>query len=165
MTHARRHRRGVTLLEMMLVVLLISLMAALTFPGVSSGLDSIRLRSSADSVAGLLVQAMVQVERRQEPVELTISRDEGVLAVRSLRPGFQREFKLPEGVSIREIRPAPPEDPHALYTLFVFPGATFPRVSLVIGTSRGVLRQVRVDPVTGVARVEQVRANNSEEVR
>lgn len=163
MSRARRQRRGVTLIEMMLVVLLISIMAALTFPGVSSGIDSIRLRSSADSVAGLLAQAMVQVERRQEPVELTISRDEGVLAVRSLRPGFLREFRLPEGVSIREVHPAPPGEARALHTFFVFPGATFPRVSLVIGTTRGVLRRVRVDPVTGAARVEQVESKAAED--
>jgi prepilin-type N-terminal cleavage/methylation domain-containing protein len=155
MNAPRRRRRGVTLIEMTLVVLLISLMAALTFPGVSAGLDSIRLRSSADAVAGLLAQAMAQVERRQEPVELTISRGEGVLSVRSLRPGFHREYRLPEGISIREVRPAPPGDPHALHTLFVFPGATFPRMALVLAARRGAARQVRVDPVTGVARVEE----------
>ncbi|MCL4794468.1 MAG: prepilin-type N-terminal cleavage/methylation domain-containing protein [Bryobacteraceae bacterium] len=151
----RSRRRGVTLMEMMLVVLLISLMAALTFPGVSSGLDSIRMRTAADAVAGLLAQAMVQVERRQEPVELTIARDEGVMTVRSLRPGFAREYRMPDGITIERVLPEPPGEPPAVRSLLVFPGATFPRVTLVISSSRGHRRQVRVDPVTGVARVEE----------
>lgn len=148
-------RRGVTLIEMMLVVLLISLMAALTFPGVTSGLDSIRMRTAADTVAGLLAQAMVQVERRQEPVELTIAPAEGTFSLRSLRPGFQRDYRLPDGISLREVRPAPPGggEPGAVRSLLVFPGATFPRVSLVLASARGHIREVRVDPVTGAARV------------
>lgn len=151
-----RSRRGVTLMEMMLVVLLISLMAALTFPGVSSGLDSIRMRTAADAVAGLLAQAMVQVERRQEPVELTIARGEGLLSVRGLRPGFHREYRLPEGISIQQVLPSPPAaEPAAVHSLLVFPGATFPRITLVLASTRGHLRHIRVDPVTGVARVEE----------
>jgi prepilin-type N-terminal cleavage/methylation domain-containing protein len=150
-----RSRRGVTLIEMMLVVLLVSLMAALTFPGVSSGLDSIRMRTAADAVAGLLAQAMVQVERRQEPVEFTVVSDEGLIEVRSLRPGFHREYKLPDGITIDRVLPEPPGEPPAVRSILVFPGATFPRVTLVLVSTRGHVREIRVDPVTGVARVEQ----------
>jgi len=40
------NRRGVTLLEMLIVVALIGLLAGITFPAVTSGIDSLRLNSA-----------------------------------------------------------------------------------------------------------------------
>ena len=40
-------RAGVTLIEMMIVVALIALIAAVTFPAVSAGVDTLRLNQAA----------------------------------------------------------------------------------------------------------------------
>ena len=65
-------QRGVTLLEMLIVVTIVALLAALTYPGVTSGLESIRLRTAGDSVSSFLSAAMDRVERTQQPVEIVV---------------------------------------------------------------------------------------------
>src|SRR5947208_1406758 len=45
---------GVTLIEMMIVVTLIALVAGLSYPSLSSGLETLRLRSASDAIVALL---------------------------------------------------------------------------------------------------------------
>ncbi len=68
----RWRRRGVTLLEMLIVLAIIGIMSSIVWPAASNALDSIRLRSAADSVASLIARAAIHVERKQQPVELVI---------------------------------------------------------------------------------------------
>jgi prepilin-type N-terminal cleavage/methylation domain-containing protein len=65
--------RGVTLVEMMVVMTIIALMAGISFPAVSAGIDSVRLRSATDSLASFLNAAVNRAERRQQAVEVVIS--------------------------------------------------------------------------------------------
>ena len=42
--------RGVTLLEMLIVVALMGLIAGLSYPSVAAGLDTLRMRTASDQV-------------------------------------------------------------------------------------------------------------------
>src|SRR5438132_8744055 len=57
--------KGVTLIEMMVVAAIIGLIAAISFPSASAGIESVRLVSATDSVATFLNGAVNRVERRQ----------------------------------------------------------------------------------------------------
>ena len=74
-----RHRDGVTLLEMIVVVAIIALMVGISYPSISAGLDSVRMSSATGSVAAFLNAAVTHAQRRQQGVELVISPKEGVL--------------------------------------------------------------------------------------
>lgn len=150
-------RAGVTLIEMMMVVLIISLVAGLSFPSVTTGLDSIRMRSAADSVAAFLTAAANQVERREEPLELVFSRNENLLAARGLRGRYHREFALPDGVLLRGVLPATDADFSGVRTILIFPGASVPQIGVVLENRRGQRRVVQLDPITGMAKVEEPR--------
>ena len=159
-----RGERGLTLLEMLIVVMLVSLLVGLTYPAIGSGLDSLKLRSAADGAAALLTQAMTRVERRQAPLELVVDRSAGLLAVRAPWGGFAREQKLEAGVSIREILPplaAAGEETARVVVLE--PGEPFPAVGIVIANARGQRRLVRIDPLTAMAVVETPPERVSEE--
>jgi len=150
-----RSRRGITIFEMLLVVLLVSLLAGLTFPSVTSGLDSLRLRSAADGAAGLLTQAMARVEKTQAPVELMIDRVAGTLEVREPGGRFAKEQKLEPGVKIAAVLPPLPlGGEETVRVLLLEPGAPFPGVGIVLTSERGQRRLVRIDPVTAMAVVE-----------
>ena len=141
------------MMEMLLVVLLISLIAGLSFPSVTTGLDSIRMRSAADSAAAFLSAAATQVERREEPLELVFSKTQNSLEAHGLLGKYNRAIILPDGIRLAGVLPEPPGEPQATRSIVVFPGATVPQITLVLENSRGARRTVQLDPVTGVARV------------
>jgi competence protein ComGC len=154
----RKRETGITLIEMMVVVILISLMVGITFPAITSGIDSLRLNAATTSVVAFVNSGLSRAERREQVVEITISRADNSLSLRSTEPGFFRKLELPEGVRITHILPELPELaelPEAPRSFLVYPGGTAPRFGIQLVNRRNVERIVRVDPITGVPRVEQ----------
>ncbi len=150
-----KDERGVTLIEMMIVVALIGLMVGITFPSVSAGVDTLRLNGACDSIVSLFNDALNRAERRQQVVEVSISRADNALSLRSTEAGFERKLELPTGVSITNVlpeEPAPPED--GVRRFMLFPGGTVPRLGIALANKRNVQRIVRVDPITGVPQIE-----------
>lgn len=150
------NQRGVTLVEMLVVMTIVAVVAAISFPSVTSGIDSLRLRSATDSLVSFLDGAMTRAERRGEPVEVTIVRGEGAVVLRSVDPGFEKRYDLPESIRILRILPENPEAPEERARAYVLqPGGTVPRFGVELVNRRGVRRIVRVDPITGTPQVEQ----------
>jgi prepilin-type N-terminal cleavage/methylation domain-containing protein len=77
------NRRGVTLIEMLIVMAVIALVAGLSYPPVSAGLDSLRLRSTSDAMIGFLNTALARAETRQQVVEILISPADGTMTAAS----------------------------------------------------------------------------------
>lgn len=150
----RRSEHGITLLEMLVVLAIVGLVAGLTFPNLSAGLDGMRLRSAADSVSNLLSAAMAQVERSQDVVEITVDRTMGVVSVRGAARRFFRELKLEPGLSIAAVRPALEDDVLGVQHYLLVPGATYPAILIDVVNQRGRHRIVRIDTLTSTAVVE-----------
>ena len=151
------HERGVTLLEALIVVGLIGLMAGLSYPAVSSGLDTLRLRSTSDSIVSFLNIALDHADRRQQAVEVIVSPRENLLLSRTADLGFTRRLEISPQLRIVSVQPALPAvpDPEEPRTFLLYPGSTVPPFGVQLINRRNVERVVRVDPITGVPRVEQ----------
>ena len=147
---------GVTLIEMMVVVALISLMVGISFPAITSGIDSMRLKAATNSVVSFLNAGLSRAERRQQVIEITISKADNSIEMQSSEPGFARRLQMPEGVSIVQVLPQLPENPDAARAFFLYPGGTVPPLGVQLINRRNVQRVVRVDPITGVPHVEAV---------
>jgi type II secretory pathway pseudopilin PulG len=145
---------GVTLIEMLVVVGLISLMIGISFPAITSGIESLRLKSATNSVVSFLDSGLSRAERRQQVVEITISKQDNSIEMESSEPGFSRTLRMPEGVSIVQVLPQLPENPDGLRTFFLYPSGTVPPLGVELINRRNVERVVRVDPITGVPKVE-----------
>jgi prepilin-type N-terminal cleavage/methylation domain-containing protein len=159
-TRASRTNRpatsGLTLIEMMVVVALISLMVGISYPAITSGIDSLRLNAATNGVVSFLDYGLSRAERRQQMVEITVSKADNSLEMRSSEPGFFRKLQLPEGVSIVQVLPQIPDNPDAKRAFLLYPGGTVPPMGLQLINRRNVQRVVRVDPITGVPRVEKL---------
>ena len=147
---------GITLVELLVVVAIISLMIGITFPAITSGIDSLRLNGATNAVVSFFNSGLSRAERRQQVVEITISKAENALAMRSSEAGFFRKLALPEGISITHVLPELPEQPDGPRSFLLYPGGTVPRIGVQLINRRNVERIVRVDPITGVPRVERV---------
>jgi prepilin-type N-terminal cleavage/methylation domain-containing protein len=151
----RTSSRGITLLEMIVVVAILGLVAGLSFPAISAGLDSIRMVSATDSVAAFLNAAVTRAERRQQAVELVISSHDNLLAMYSNEPGFVRQLKLPNGIFVEGVLPVS-EDPSGDRRFLFMPGGAVPGIGIQLANRRDGHRIVRLDPMTGFPRVESV---------
>ena len=159
LAHARGSARavataGVTLIEMLVVVALISLMVGISYPAITSGIDSLRLRAASNSVVSFINAGLSRAARRQQVVEITIYKQENSLEMQSAEPGFVRKMQLPEGITITHLLPELPDDVSTSRTYLLYPGGTAPPLGVQMMNRRNVERVVRVDPITGVPRVE-----------
>ena len=145
---------GVTLVEMLVVVVLISLMIGISFPAISSGVDSLRLRAATNAVVSFFNTGLSRAERRQQVVEITISKADNALSMRSTDPGFARRLDLPEGVSINRVLPELQATPDGPRSFLLYPGGTVPQFGVALVNRRNVERVVSVDPMTGVPQIQ-----------
>jgi prepilin-type N-terminal cleavage/methylation domain-containing protein len=147
---------GITLVEMMIVVALVGLLAGISFPAVSSGIDTLRLTSASDSVATFLNSALNRAERRQQVVEVGISIRENALWLHSTEPGFEKKLEMPEGVTIEAVLPKVPIDFDGPRRFIVLPGGTVPRIGVELINRKRARRMVSIDPTTGVPQIERL---------
>jgi prepilin-type N-terminal cleavage/methylation domain-containing protein len=149
-------RAGITLIEMMVVVTIIALMVGISFPAITSGIDSLRLNAATNGVVSFFNAGLNRAERRQQVVAITISKVENEITMRSAEPGFVRKLEIPQGVTITRIFPDLPDTLDGPRSFLLYPGGTVPRFGVQLMNRRNVERIVRVDPITGVPRVERV---------
>ena len=146
--------RGFTLLELVLVLLLAGLLAALVAPSVSRTLESSRLRGGAAQLRATFsaARAMSTSAGKERSVVVDIEAGEyGVV-------GEVGRRVLPDGISIRSIRVggaivdggrASGGSPVARVRFF--PDGSAEEAELVLSSTGGGTATVAVDPLTGIA--------------
>ena len=150
---ATNRQRGITLIEMLVVTALIALVAGLSAPSISAGLDSLRLRSTSDSIIGFLNSALAQADNRQQVVEILITPGDGTIRALSGDRGFDKRLEIVNPIKILSIGPAleaNADDQAQPRRFLLYPGGAVPRIAIEIGTPNGRKRLVSIDPVTGV---------------
>ncbi len=142
---------GVTLVEMLIVVALVGLIASISYPSVSAGLDSMRLRAASNEVVSFLNVALERAVRHQEVVEIRIAPLENALSARTANGAFTRSADLADPVKILSVQPVPPGvDARVMRRFLIYPGGSVPKIGVEIGTASGRKKMVSVDPVTGM---------------
>ncbi len=135
------NRRGVTLIEMLIVAFVIGIIVSISFPAVSAGLDGIRLRTATDSIVALLNGALTRTDRREEPMELIITPKDRTLVLYSADPNYIKRLQLSDGIHMAG------DDPRRYMLL---PGGAPPELNIDISNDRGAHKTIRIDPLTGV---------------
>jgi prepilin-type N-terminal cleavage/methylation domain-containing protein len=145
----KRSQSGVTLIEMLIVMMIISIIAGVSFPALTSGLASVRLSSASGSAASFLTAAMNRVERRELAAAIVIAPKENQMAVYTAASGDtpEKTLRMPQGISIEGDEPR---------RFLLLPGGAFPRITLVLRNEKGSRRSVRIDPATGVPDIQRI---------
>lgn len=156
----RRSRlSGVTLIEMLIVVMIIALIAGITFPALAAGLASVRLNSASGSAASFLTATMNRVERRETPAAVVIAPKENELEVFTAASGEKPEqtLHMPQGIFIEA---GEADAGNAPRRFLLQPGGAFPRITLVLRNEKGARRSVKIDPATGVPDIGRPEGDN-----
>ena len=146
-------RSGVTLIEMMMVLVIVGLIGAIAFPTITTGLDTVRMSSASDAIVSFLNSSLNRAQRRQTPVEIYISIPEN--KVKLLTFDLTRELSMPETIRIAKLHPEiVTPDENQTRSIVLYPGGAIPRFGIEIEGPRNARRIIRVDPITGVPQVE-----------
>ena len=131
---------------MMIVVTIIAVMTAISFPALTSGLAGVRLASAAGSAASFLTSAMNNVERREQPAAIVITPKQNEIAVFTAASGDKpaKKLDMPSGIMIEG------EDQRRV---LLYPGGAFPRILIVLRSDKGGRRSIEIDPVTAVPKI------------
>jgi prepilin-type N-terminal cleavage/methylation domain-containing protein len=148
-------RRGVTLMELMVVLVIITLIVGISFPSTIAGMENLRLSAGARSVAAFMNVAANRAERRQQAIELSISVKDNTVIMQSAEGGFVKRLGLPSGITVQAVWPALSEPSDEPRRFLLQPGGVPPRIGIEIANRRGGRRIVRLNPVTGVTEIEQ----------
>jgi prepilin-type N-terminal cleavage/methylation domain-containing protein len=153
-SHPRhRARRGVTLVEMIVVVAIVGLIVGLTLPSATAGLDAVRMVSAADRVAAFLNAAENRSQRSQDVVQVVIYPQEGRFVLQSGGGGYTREMTLADGIRVEAVLPDS-GDPDGPRRVLFMPGGTIPEVTIQLINQRSSRRHIRLDPMTGFPRIK-----------
>lgn len=144
-----RDRAGITLIELLCVLAIVSVLIGVTLPATTNGLSSIRLKGASGDVATFVTSALNRAERHEQVMEIIVYPKENKLQLESSEPGYSRTLNLPAGISIAG------QDP---LRFLLMPGSAPPRLAIDLYNDRGAHRIVKLDPITGVPEVVLVGA-------
>ena len=148
---ARRAHRGVTLVELVLVLAIMGLLAGLTAPRMTQWLDDWRLRVAAERIAQTLRAARSRAVYEQQPVMVELVAREHKLRVSQPDSGFRREFDLPAGIEWGEEEGSYPSE---VWRVLLRPSGAVEERTVWLRNRAGKTRRIHMDFLLGSAGVE-----------
>lgn len=139
--------RGFSLLELLLVITVAGLIAAVAIPSLPGALESARLRGSAGEVRATLTLArtLAVSEARNRSVAFDLDRGEYGI------DGDARKRLLPEGIRLAALRPGGSAEEQGVVRVRFYPDGSADGAEVTISSSGGGRMRIRVDPLTGIA--------------
>ena len=133
---------GITLIEMLVVVGIVSIVLTIAFPNVTSGLDGIRLKTAVDRVGSFWSAARQRADRFQTPVQVTVDPERNELRAASAANDWSATFDFSNRLHVAGL-----EQPQRY---LLYPGAPSPDFHLMLESESGGQAGIKVNVFTGV---------------
>jgi type II secretion system protein H len=138
---------GVTLIEMLVVMTLVGLLAAVVAPSVGSGLETVRLRATGEKLAATLRMARTRALRTQHYMQVSVDPQLRVVELRDLEGGSLSSWEIPNTIQVLSER-------RLAYLVYPDGGTQMMRVDLRNQKGRQV--EVASDPFTMFPTVKEM---------
>ena len=147
--HSYRFTRaeGFSLLELLLVLAIAAMIAAVVIPSLPGALESTRLRGCAVEVRATLTLArtLAVSESRSRSVAFDLGNGEyGIV-------GDDRKWLLPEKVRLAFVRRGDLVEDHGIVRIRFYPDGSADDAEVALSSQDGGTLQVRVDALTGLS--------------
>lgn len=142
MSNCAAHGKGFTLLEVLLTVFILGLASALVSPVVMSGIDGLRLKTTAKRLAAVFINARVIAVSEGSPVHARIS--EKRVIIESTKK-THKEIPIPDDVTVNS---------SSEYLVIFYPkGNSSGGVFEILDKDKKPVFEVKVDAATGRVKV------------
>lgn len=144
------NRKGVTLVELIVVIVIIGICAALAVPNIAVGLRRYRLNSAIRDIASIFRVAQLGAVSRNITFRVECDQGTGTFTLQRNSGGMwidEKSFLLPQGISIKEI--TLPGN-----TALFQSNATASSGGLTVRNSKGMERRVSLNATTGRVKIE-----------
>jgi general secretion pathway protein H len=161
-------QRGFSMIELIIVLLIITLSAALVTPSLSRFSRTIELKGAAKKISGLLryyrseavhtgtvYQVLFNSEAREVKVQ-AIEQEETGAEEQKKEQKPTKSYTLPQGVQIKEVEAPDPEFPSDLPTIEFYPNGGSNGGTILLDASDRKGFRIKVNFLTGMVKVEQV---------
>jgi prepilin-type N-terminal cleavage/methylation domain-containing protein len=158
MNYARN--QGFTLLELLMVVLVVALVLAISYPSLSRGSASIHLRSTGRDVLNTFRHAREKAITEQIGMKVTVDREKQQLILADDLGDGIRTYPMPSDVKIHRIALGGSEIQEGPVPVRFLPNGSSDAVELLLRSDAGSFLRIISDPITGGARIESGAGEN-----
>jgi general secretion pathway protein H len=149
------YSRGITLVELLVVISIASVALAVVMPSFRAGMAGVQLRTSARKLAAVIGYARQTAihNQRQYTLEL-VPRERKIIASEAQGPGH-RSLQLPEEIDMRVENAdadASPAQQKEDFRYVIYPDGAMPGFRVRLATARRELF-IETDPLTGMPQV------------
>ena len=148
-----RRQAGFTLIEMLVVITLVGLMAAVVAPSVGAGVETLRLRSSAERLAATLKLARERAVRTRHYHEVAVDPELRRVEMKDLEGDYARDWEIPE--TLKVIADCGLRIADCQTTFLFSPDGSVPPAKVLLENSRGRRIEVVMDPFTAFATTKE----------
>jgi len=154
----RKSGAGFTLIEILVVMVLLGILAALAIPPVGRGIGIVKLRSGSNQVAAILRMARAKAIREQRVCWVSFDRDRNEVEVSCPDNGFRKIMTLPAGIRFKEVSSTNLDRSAGdLPTYFyIAPNGTCERFKVILVNDRGRAFQIIQDSRLHSPTIEEV---------
>ncbi|MBN1571095.1 MAG: prepilin-type N-terminal cleavage/methylation domain-containing protein [Acidobacteria bacterium] len=146
--------QGFTLLELLIVVLVVALVLAVSYPSLSRGSASIHLRTTGRDVLNTFRFAREKAVTEQIGMKVTVDRENQRLVLANELGDGSRTYAMPSDVKIHRIALGGREIPEGPVGVRFLPNGSSDAVELLLKSKTDSLLRIISDPITGGARIE-----------
>lgn len=153
LVRAQGRSRGFTLLELVMVLVIIGLVLALSYPSLSRGTVTLHLRAAGRDVLSCLRYAREKAITQQTGVLVTVDKDAQTVVLTDDLGEGARTLSLPEDVRIQRIALSGLEILEGPLVLLYRPNGSAPNAEIDLQSRNGGVLRIVTDPITGGARI------------
>jgi len=159
---------GFTMIELVVVLLILTLSAALVTPSLSRFSRTVELKAAVKKISGILRYYRSEAVYRGTVYQVLFNLETGEVKVQSVESEATAEeeqkkeqkiakrYVLPQGVHIKEIETPDPEFPSDLPTIEFYPNGGSNGGTLLLDAQDRKGFRIKVNFLTGIVEVEQV---------
>jgi prepilin-type N-terminal cleavage/methylation domain-containing protein len=152
--------QGFTLLELLIVVLVIALVLAVSYPSLSRGSASIHLRATGRDVLNTFRYAREKAVTEQTGMKVTVDREKQRLLLTDDLGDGGRTYAMPADVKIHRVALGNAEIVNGPVIVRFLPNGSSDSAEVLLKSDAGSFLRIISDPITGGARIESGSGEN-----